>query len=210
MADSRPSHRNWPSICGRSWCSFPHYMFSLLNSFLFFTEIYFSLALLSLVNIKDTIKRSTWTFDPIFFFVRSKLGKINLSTLHWKPLFNTYINSTGTKNRLERVLICKMHYQVKEAQWNVEINREARGVSCHFVFGNCRISRAQKDHKDFVVYFNQALEPDSYKAKSFSIYSLWNNDHSIQLIRCDWNVKTLIKKSFTRLGYYSKRSFWVQ
>lgn len=92
----------------------------------------------------------------------------------------------------------------------MKINREARGASCHFGFGNCRIGRVQKDHKDFVVYFNQVLEPEGYKANSFSIYSFWNNDHKIQLVRYAQNVKTLIKKSFTHLGYYSKRFFKVQ
>lgn len=75
------------------------------------------------------------------------------------------------------------------------------------VFGNWKIVRAQKGHKDFIVSFNQVLEPDSYKANSFSIYSLWNDDHSIQLIRCHQNAKILIKKSFTHLGYYIKRFF---
>lgn len=77
------------------------------------------------------------------------------------------------------------------------------------VSGNWKIVRAQKGHKDFIVSFNQVLEPDSYKANSFSIYSLWNDDHSIQLIRCDQNVKILIKKSFTHLDYYIKSFFFL-
>lgn len=102
---------------------------------------------------------------------------------------------------LERLLICKMYCQVQKAKWNLEINWKAREVFVIFV---CWIGRVQKDHKDFVVHFIQVSEPNGYKANSFSTYNVWKNDHNIKLMRCDQNVKTLIKKSFTHLGYIKR------
>lgn len=138
------------------------------------------------------------------FYEVVKIRQNKSVRLNWKPLFTAYINSTGNKNRLERLLICKMHYQVKKSQWNMEIERTEEKLLVIFCCC-CWIGRAQRGHKDFVVYFSQVSDPNGYKANSFSVYSLWNNDHNIKLMKCDRNVKALIKKSFTHLGYFIKR-----
>lgn len=125
-------------------------MFSLLNSFLIFTAIYFSLAFLSLVPEKGQTELFISSGFSFVFFVsvfflwgQNQAKRICLSLTENVFLISTLI-ALGQKIGLERVLILKVHYQVKQAQWNVEINRKARGVSCHLFLVTGKLSEPRK------------------------------------------------------------------